>query len=90
MQHQMVFLSPAVVTLVLVLASPAAGRPVSDDSVVLEALPAPLLGAPAALPRNAALETSQQPRLRSSQGPEGFAYESSHPVLDAYGVLSTA
>ncbi|KAF0301298.1 Cuticle protein 7 [Amphibalanus amphitrite] len=88
-------LATLVVTLALMLTPPVSGRPQDDDVVVLEALPFALPPSPLEAPAagttlGATVQDPEGPRLRSSQGPEGFAYESSHPVLDAYGALTTA
>jgi len=38
-----------------------------------------------AVPRGALVRTLEEPLFSARQGPEGFAYEVSHPVLDEYG-----
>ena len=81
--------SPLVLLVTLVLASPSACRPQFGDTPVLGAEPQPPVLVPAASTRLGSLQ-EEDPVLRSTRGPEGFAYEVSHPVLDAYGELSRA
>ena len=81
--------SPLVLLVTLVLASPSACRPQFGDALVLEAAPPPSQLDTAADSR-LGWSQGEDPILRSTQGAEGFAYEISHPVLDAYGELSRA